>query len=333
MGRIRIHVEYLATNSPLGAGGSSPDCLLRTRIPLRRRQHVSAESTLPALRRLRRIIHLLQLGRPVRNGVLCKSYPFPLSDKPSNHQLPIYFQAVRGATTFESGLMYLPSAVPFALAILAAGSITSFIGYYTPVMVAGSILMVIASGLFTTFSPTTPPTEWVSYQILYGIGVGLAFQQPYTAVQTVLPAKTVPTALVVLSFTQEIGGIVALSIAQNMFTNRLAANLVSEISGIHPKRVLRHGVLGIIKAVPESKVDVVKSAYNDAIVDVFYLAVALTGVTVLAALAIEWRSVKEEKGEGNDNGNVVQNSGEREKREQKMDETKPAERSSISQHS
>lgn len=241
-----------------------------------------------------------------------------------NHQqLPIYFQAVRDATTFESGLMYLPSAVPFALAILAAGPVTSFIGYYTPVMVAGSILMVIAASLFTTFSPTTPPSEWISYQVLYGIGVGLAFQQPYTAVQTVLPDSTVPTALVVLSFTQEIGGIVALSIAQNMFTNRLASNLVTEMPGIHPKSVLRHGVLGIIKVVPENKVDVVKSAYNDAIVDVFYLAVALTGLTVLASLLIEWRSVKEENGNGQKkNENVVhigEQKPEEEKREQRIE--------------
>ncbi|KAJ6010380.1 hypothetical protein N7451_001792 [Penicillium sp. IBT 35674x] len=211
------------------------------------------------------------------------------------YYLPIYFQAIRSATTFESGLMYLPTAVPFALAILAAGPLTTAIGYYTPIMVLGSILMAIATGLYTTFSPTTPPTEWVSYQIIYGIGVGLAFQQPYTAVQTVLPDSAVATALVVLSFTQEIGGIVALSIAQNMFTNRLTRNLTKQVPGLDPKTVLNNGALGINNVVPHEYVAGVKSAYNDAIIDVYYLALALTCLTVVWAVFIEWRSVNEEK--------------------------------------
>jgi hypothetical protein len=43
--------------------------------------------------------------------------------------------------------MYLPTAVSFALAVLVVGAVTTFIGYYTPVMVTGTILMVIATGL------------------------------------------------------------------------------------------------------------------------------------------------------------------------------------------
>ncbi|KAJ5087945.1 hypothetical protein N7456_011561 [Penicillium angulare] len=211
------------------------------------------------------------------------------------YYLPIYFQAVRDATPFESGLMYLPTAIPFALAILAAGPLTALIGFYTPAMVVGSILMAIATGLFTTFSPTTPPSEWIAYQVIYGIGVGLAFQQPYTAVQTVLPESAVPTGLVVLSFTQEIGGIVALSIAQNMFTNRLTRNLAKEVPGLDPRVVLKNGALGIKNIVGSADAPGVKTAYNDAIVDVYYLTLALTCMTVFGAIFIEWRSVKEEK--------------------------------------
>lgn len=191
--------------------------------------------------------------------------------------------------------MYLPTAIPFALAILIAGPVTTLIGFYTPVMVIGSILMAVATGLLTTFSPTTPPSEWISYQILYGIGVGLAFQQPYTAIQTVLPESSVATGLVVLSFTQEIGGIMALSIAQNMFTNSLTRNLAKQVPGLDPGVTLKNGALGIRNIVSGEDVAGVKRAYNDAIVNVFYLALALTSLTMIGAVFIEWRSVKEEK--------------------------------------
>jgi hypothetical protein len=71
-------------------------------------------------------------------------------------KLPIYFQAIRNASNFESGLMYLPTAIPFALAVLVAGPVTTLIGYYTPVMVFGSILMAIATGLYIPPSPRPP---------------------------------------------------------------------------------------------------------------------------------------------------------------------------------
>lgn len=183
--------------------------------------------------------------------------------------------------------------MPFAIAVLVAGPITTMIGYYTPVMVIGTVLMVIGTGLYTTFSPTTPPPEWISYQILYGLGVGLAFQQPFIAVQTVLPESAISSALVAIFFTQQIGGIVALSIAQNMFTSRLTRELAKEVPGLDPSTILSNGALGIMKTIPEQYVGQVKGVYNDAIVDVYYLALALTCTTVVAALCIEWRSVKE----------------------------------------
>lgn len=191
--------------------------------------------------------------------------------------------------------MYLPTAVTFAPAVVVGGVITAKIGYYTPLMVVGSILMVIATGLFTTFTPRTPSSQWIPYQIVYGIGVGIAFQQPYTAVQTVLPDSAVATALVALSFTQQIGGIVALSVAQNMFLTRLASGLTREVPGLDAKLILNSGALGIRNVVSGKDLDVVIGVYNDAVVGVFYLTLGLTCLTVVGAVFIEWKSVKKEK--------------------------------------
>jgi hypothetical protein len=111
--------------------------------------------------------------------------------------------------------------------------------------------------------------------------------------------------LVVLSFTQEIGGIVALSIAQNMFTNRLIRNLAKQAPGLDPRAVLKNGALGIQNLVSAEYAAGVKTAYNDAIVDVYYLALALTCLTVVGAVFIEWRSVKEGAVKENDKMEAV----------------------------
>ncbi|KAJ6088810.1 hypothetical protein N7486_010071 [Penicillium sp. IBT 16267x] len=211
------------------------------------------------------------------------------------YYLPFYFQAVRGASTLESGLMYLHLAVSLAIAALAGGPLTSYIGYYNPILIFGSILMTVGSGLITTLRPDTGPGKWISFQILYGIGIGLAFQPPYLAVQTVLPESMVPKALVVVGFAQQFGGIVILSIAQNVFLNRLAHNLTTHVPGLSPNDVLGSGALGLIDRIPVEYRDQVLVVYNGALVDVLYIALGLTCVVVVSTLGIEWKSVKQGK--------------------------------------
>jgi hypothetical protein len=191
--------------------------------------------------------------------------------------------------------MYLPLAVALAITALVSGPLTSYIGYYNPSLMLGSVLMTVGSGLITTLRPDTGAGKWISYQIIYGFGIGLAFQPPYFAVQTVLSESMVPTALVMLSFTQQLGGIVILSITQNVFLNRLSHNLATQVPGLDPNTVLGSGALGIINTIPAKFRDQVLVAYNGALVNVFYIALGLTCVVLVSTLGMEWKSVKKGK--------------------------------------
>ncbi|PMD45628.1 putative efflux pump antibiotic resistance protein [Hyaloscypha variabilis F] len=185
-----------------------------------------------------------------------------------------------------------PWAVALAVAALVSGPLTSYIGYYNPTLILGSVLMTVGCGLITTLRPDTSAGMWISYQIIYGIGIGLAFLPPYIAVQIVLPESMVPTALVMLSFTQQFGGIVILSIVQNVFRNGLRQNLTTQVPGIDSDTLLGSGALDLINSVPPNLRDQVLVAYNGALVHVFYVALGLTGMVVVSTLGIEWKSVK-----------------------------------------
>jgi hypothetical protein len=50
------------------------------------------------------------------------------------------------------------------------------LGYYLPWSLASAVLVAIASGLMSTFTPDTPTAKWVGYQILVGIGRGCGLQ-------------------------------------------------------------------------------------------------------------------------------------------------------------
>lgn len=55
-----------------------------------------------------------------------------------------------------------------------------------PYMIAGDIIACVGAGLLTTIGASTPTAQWAAYLVITGLGVGMAYQLPYTAVQAVL---------------------------------------------------------------------------------------------------------------------------------------------------
>ena len=53
-------------------------------------------------------------------------------------------------------------------------------------MILGQAICVIGAGFITRVSPTTSSIEWASYLVVTGVGMGMAMQIPYTALQVVL---------------------------------------------------------------------------------------------------------------------------------------------------
>lgn len=120
----------------------------------------------------------------------------------------------------------------------------------------------------------------------------VAFQPPYITVQTVLPKPIVSKALVMLSFTQQFGGILILSIAQNVFLNHLSRSLAAIVPGVNGDVLLGNAALGLINAVPTNLRGQALVACNSALVDIFYVALGPTCAAVVCILGIEWKSVK-----------------------------------------
>lgn len=179
--------------------------------------------------------------------------------------------------------------------MLASGPLVGKLGYYNPVLIFGTILMTIGAGLISTWTVDTSAVKWISYQMIYAFGIGVAFQPPYIAVQTVLKDSMVPRALVMLSYMQTFGGIVMLSIAQNVFLARLTMNLSQEIPGLEPSVIHNSGALGVLNSVSAAERPRVLAGYMGALRQVYYIILALCCVVAVSSLGIEWKSVKKEQ--------------------------------------
>ncbi|KAL0070090.1 hypothetical protein AAF712_002577 [Marasmius tenuissimus] len=206
--------------------------------------------------------------------------------------IPIWFQAIKGTTAVKSGIDNLPMILGVVVASLLSGVAISATGYYAPWMILCTVLATVGGGLISTFEPDTMSPRWIGFQVIYGLGIGVGMQQPLMAAQTVLPLQDVPSGTAIIVFTQTVGGAIFISIAQNVFTNKLVTGIVKNAPGLNPGIVLGAGATMLKIAVPSEFLAGVIRAYNDALVTAFYVSIAMAGLTVFGSLTVEWKSVK-----------------------------------------
>lgn len=214
------------------------------------------------------------------------------------YYIPIWFQAIKGTTATESGIRNLPMILGVVIFSIVSGGLVTVIGYYTPWIIFSSIMMAIGVGLISTWKVDSGPAQWIGYQIIYGIGVGCGMQQTLIAAQTVLPLEDIPTGTALIMFAQTFGGALFIGVAQNVFTNRLVKNLIENVPSLDPAIVLRTGATSLKDAITRQDVSLlpgVLTAYNSALVQTFYVSVAMASLAIVGAAGIEWKSVKGKK--------------------------------------
>ena len=210
------------------------------------------------------------------------------------YYLPIWFQAIKGASAVHSGIMNLPLLLSLVIGSISSGILVSKVGYYVPFMFASCLLMSIGAGLLTTLTTTTNHPKWIGFQVVIGFGIGIGMQQASIGAQTVLDKKDVPTGVSIMFFAQSFGGAIFISVAQNVLNNGLIGEL-SDIPGFNPSTVVNNGATDLRGAIGPKYISLVVKAYNHALTDVFYIGVGLACTMIVGASFMQWRSVKGKK--------------------------------------
>ncbi|KAF8246625.1 putative MFS multidrug transporter [Wilcoxina mikolae CBS 423.85] len=209
------------------------------------------------------------------------------------YYLPIWFQAVKGASPTMSGFMNLPMILAQVIVSVIAGLLVTKIGYVNPWIVGGAAITAVGSGLMTTFIVNESAGKWIGYQIITGSGRGMLMQMPLIAVQTVLPPTQIAIGTALVVFCQYFGGAVFIALGQTAFINRLVSSLQAYAPEVDAQMIIDAGATATIRSlVPKSSVDGVLTAYNSALTATFYVAVGASCIAFIAGLGMEWKSVK-----------------------------------------
>lgn len=202
---------------------------------------------------------------------------------------PLYFQSVRGTSAKQSGIFMLPLCISSSITTFSTGWVISKLRHYVPFMWIGSIVLITGSGLFQTTSVNSS-LVWIGFQIISGIGYGLCGQVPMLAVQVVLEKEDVPTGCVLVIFFQCLGGALATSVGQNLFTDNLLKAL-NRINGVDAKAIVAAGGIGFRQLVGPTLLSQVISCFESALKNVFLLALAGAAFSFVVSPAMQWRKL------------------------------------------
>lgn len=122
------------------------------------------------------------------------------------YYLPIYFQSIDGVSPTNSGVRNIPIILGVTLSTIASGATISGTGLATPLAAGGAALATIGSGLLYTLDIGTSSGKWIGFQVVAGLGYGLAFQIPIITAQASVPPSDMAssTAIVLCKSTSPI---------------------------------------------------------------------------------------------------------------------------------
>lgn len=157
------------------------------------------------------------------------------------YYLPIYFQSIENVSPQMSGVRNLPLILAVTISMLASGTYISTTGIVAPIIVVGTAIGTVCTGLLYTWDIGTTMGKWIGYQIIGGVGWGIASQTPIIMVQATAPAADLAEVTAILLFFQTVGGAFMVSAAQAAFVNVLVKVLPYSAPGVDPATVVSTG--------------------------------------------------------------------------------------------
>lgn len=162
-----------------------------------------------------------------------------------------------------------------------------------PFIILGIAIDCIGAGLITTMDVNTPTPHWVVFLVINGMGIGMAQQLPYTALQAVLDPADVATGNAIAVFSYQLGGALGIAIAQNLFLDKLNKMVPLYIPEVTPQMVMAIGATGLtmLASTPEMLL-ALRKAYAQAIRTTLILALAGACAAFPCAWGMEWLNIR-----------------------------------------
>ncbi|KAF7585931.1 hypothetical protein BBP40_009851 [Aspergillus hancockii] len=216
------------------------------------------------------------------------------------YYLPLYFQAVLGASPIMSGVYLLGFVIACSLSGAFTGLFIQRTGKYVPPMWLGLGLLTLGVGLLINLEVSANWGKILSFQIISGIGVGMNFEGPLLALQAIVGVKNTATATATIGFVRTMSTAISVVIGGVVFQNQmvkegpklvqyLGAELASQLGGANVTSNIE-----LIKTLPPAQRKLVRQALFNSLRTTWIMYVAFAGVSLVAGLFVGTHHLSEE---------------------------------------
>ncbi|KPM37827.1 hypothetical protein AK830_g8737 [Neonectria ditissima] len=216
------------------------------------------------------------------------------------YYLPLYFQAVLLASPLRSGTCLLPFILSITITAAVTGAYIQLTGKYLPAVHIGLIIMTLGTGLYIDMDLDRNWTKLIAFQVVSGIGVGMNFEGPLLAVQTVVPTQDVAAATTAMSFVRSIATAISVVIGGVLFQNEIKGKrrMLADGLGRETARLFdgasASAHVDIIKALPPDAQLIVRKAFFESLDKMWIMYTAFSGVGLLLGFFISAQHLSKE---------------------------------------
>ncbi|MEU4112821.1 MDR family MFS transporter [Streptomyces sp. NPDC048208] len=203
--------------------------------------------------------------------------------------LPLYQQAVQGASATNSGLLLLPMLGAMLVTSMVAGRVTTGSGRYKVFPVAGGALMIIGLYLMSTMDTETTRLTSGIYMAVVGAGMGCLMQVTMLVAQNSVEMKDMGVASSSATLFRTLGSSFGVAVMGALFNNRVQ-DVMTERAGALGKGITEKSAQ--LDAASLAKLPVAaREAYQHAVSagthSAFLLGSAIAVVVLVAAVFVK----------------------------------------------
>lgn len=217
-----------------------------------------------------------------------------------SYYLPLYFQAVVGASPLLSGAYLLAFALPVSLVSAFAGIWMKKTGQYLPAIIFGMAFLTLGFGLFIDLGSSVNWAKLVVYQIIAGIGVGPNFQLPLIALHTGLHPKDIAAGTSTFQFIRQLATSISIVIGGVVFQNGMQKQYPSLLAELGPELAgqLSGGSAGanvaLVASLQGEQGRVARTAFWNSLRLMFIVFTAISAVGLLISPLVGQRKLSKE---------------------------------------
>lgn len=204
---------------------------------------------------------------------------------PLMYTLPIQFQSVNDKTASQSGVRLIPLVLGVSIFTMISNGALTFWRHYRPYLLIGALLAVAGNTKIYTLDANTPTKEWIGYELITAIGVGLALQIPMIANQNLVPADQMAAATSMSLFFENCGTTFFIASSEAAFTNGLLSSLARKLPDVNSIEILDAGATQIRSHFSGLELEKVLGSYLNGCQTSHIIAVACGAVASLISLS------------------------------------------------